>query len=901
MFAWTSHGTELKRFAKLPITRAAIAVLLLIPLLYGAMYVWAFWSPTERMDHLPVALVNEDVGSELGGKPLHAGQDVVDKLTKERPLGWQVVSSQQAADGLKSGKYYFAVTIPANYSDSIASLGSSAPHQAEIFVTYDDTNSFLASMLGHSSMLQIRDAISEATGKQAVDHILVGLGDVANGMAKASDGAFKLRDGLVSAQSGGDRLNLAAVQLTSGAAHLSEGADQLATGTRQTAAQTAPLAEGVSQLSSGSQQLVAALDAMNATMPTLSSSASQLSSGAQTVSVGASQLSTNLQSYVSGVKQTSSGAQQLASGVQQLSQLQNGLALAADPTNGAPALSDGLTRLQQQYRTLSAGASQYASGASQFATGAQTWVDAAQNSTSRLSAGAQQVSTGVEQLHSAAEAAQAALAVGDTATANRFLAMIVAGTDPAATTPNVAIGANRLGTGINELATAVSNTGSLYQGVYSTLPTHPGLLAAAQALQGGAEQFASPSAKAQIDTMASGAHELSASITQMSNAASQAIPALQTGANQLAAAFTNPDPQHGLVAGAQALSTGSSTLSTGASQLATGTVQLVSGTSRLATGVSQIDTGAQKLNGGIDELDHKIPALVDGVKALDDGATDLANATTQLADGTKQLKAQMPTLAHGLSGLKDGADKLATQLSQGTRTVPQDRSELREARANAVATPVRLTSTHLFASQSWGEGFAPFFISLALWVGCLITWLLLRPLQTRALMTNVNGFRIAWGSLNSALMLAVGQVAIMLGVMHFAIGLDPQNTVGTVLFTMLVAFTFMALQQFFQIMFGSAVGKVIVITLLMVQLASCGGTYPIETEPAVLRAINPYLPMSYAVQGLREAITGGIDARFWAAVIVLAAVLVLSLIGSSIAASRKRTWSLDRLHPAISL
>ena len=58
MFAWSSHGTELKRFRRQPITRAAIAVMLLIPLLYGAMYVWAFWDPTSRMNDLPVALVN---------------------------------------------------------------------------------------------------------------------------------------------------------------------------------------------------------------------------------------------------------------------------------------------------------------------------------------------------------------------------------------------------------------------------------------------------------------------------------------------------------------------------------------------------------------------------------------------------------------------------------------------------------------------------------------------------------------------------------------------------------------------------------------------------------------------------------------------------------------------------
>ena len=61
MFAWTSHGTELKRFFRQPITRAAIAVMLLIPLLYGAMYVWAFWDPTTHMNELPVALVNTDV------------------------------------------------------------------------------------------------------------------------------------------------------------------------------------------------------------------------------------------------------------------------------------------------------------------------------------------------------------------------------------------------------------------------------------------------------------------------------------------------------------------------------------------------------------------------------------------------------------------------------------------------------------------------------------------------------------------------------------------------------------------------------------------------------------------------------------------------------------------------
>ncbi len=218
-----------------------------------------------------------------------------------------------------------------------------------------------------------------------------------------------------------------------------------------------------------------------------------------------------------------------------------------------------------------------------------------------------------------------------------------------------------------------------------------------------------------------------------------------------------------------------------------------------------------------------------------------------------------------------------------------------------MSTPVSVESAHVWAADSWGEGFAPFFISLALWVGALITWLLLRPLQTRALMTSVGGFRMAWGSLNPALLLSVGQVVIMLGVMHVAIGLEPKNPAATVLFALLTAAAFFALQQFFQVTFGSAVGKVAIIVLLMVQLASAGGTYPIQTTPSFLQAISPFMPMTYVVNGLREAITGGIEARFWVSVAVLVGIFVVSLAASSIAASRKRVWSISRLHPALSI
>ncbi|MDQ7993102.1 MAG: YhgE/Pip family protein, partial [Propionicimonas sp.] len=339
--------------------------------------------------------------------------------------------------------------------------------------------------------------------------------------------------------------------------------------------------------------------------------------------------------------------------------------------------------------------------------------------------------------------------------------------------------------------------------------------------------------------------QLADAVTALSDGASSGVPALQSGLHELAAGFRASDPHQGLVSGAAALREGADAL---------------------AAGLDQADAGAARLG-----------------------------------DGAAELAANTPGLASGLATASGGADELGGKLADGAAEIPGDSATVRQQRADAMAVPVSVVSGHVHEAESWGEGFAPFFIPLALWVGALITWLLLRPLQTRALMTSVSGFRMAWGSLNSALVLSLGQVLIMLSVMHFAIGLDPQNVVATVGFTLLAAAAFFALQQFLQVSLGSAVGKVVVIVLLMVQLASSSGTYPIQTEPEFLQAISPWMPMTYVVTGLREAITGGIEGRFWTSAAVLAGIFVVSLAASLLAAAGKRMWSMSRLHPALSL
>lgn len=127
MLAGMSLGTDLKRFSRgaLP-PRIALVTVILMPLLYGAMYLWAFWNPFAEVNKIPVALVNEDTGTVVDGQQVRAGgAEVADALVDSGQLQLHRVSSTEAAaGGVSSGKYYFSVTLPENFSADVA------PHPA---------------------------------------------------------------------------------------------------------------------------------------------------------------------------------------------------------------------------------------------------------------------------------------------------------------------------------------------------------------------------------------------------------------------------------------------------------------------------------------------------------------------------------------------------------------------------------------------------------------------------------------------------------------------------------------------------------------------------------------------------------------------------------------------------
>ena len=171
-----------------------------------------------------------------------------------------------------------------------------------------------------------------------------------------------------------------------------------------------------------------------------------------------------------------------------------------------------------------------------------------------------------------------------------------------------------------------------------------------------------------------------------------------------------------------------------------------------------------------------------------------------------------------------------------------------------MADPVQLASRDLHKAPNYGTGFAPYFIPLSLWVGAMVAYMLIAPMNRRALAAGASAWRIALAGWLPVVAIGVLQTVALMSVLHWAVGLQMVRAAGTVGFLFLVTACFAAIVQWLNARFGAA-GRILVLALLMLQLTSAGGTYPVQTSPGFFNALHPFLPMSYVVEALRRLIT----------------------------------------------
>lgn len=324
--------------------------------------------------------------------------------------------------------------------------------------------------------------------------------------------------------------------------------------------------------------------------------------------------------------------------------------------------------------------------------------------------------------------------------------------------------------------------------------------------------------------------------------------------------------------------------------------QLIDPTADYRAGVNRATDASQQLATGL----HR---LKDGSQRLVVGAQTLASGTSQLSAGSTQLTVGANQLADGLVQLDAGSGELALKINEGAAQVPRFGDATREDAARTISTPV-VQMTPKDTMSLFGEGLSPMFISIGLFMGGTVTFMVMRPLHKRAIDSGMNAFRVAVVSYLPPMFVGLAQATVMFFVQKELIGLVAAHEFGLWAAMCLTSMAFMALVQGINSALGATVGRVICLGLMSLQMVSSGGLYPPETQPAPLRFFHTYDPMTYSVNLIRHAIVGvdsAGDPRVVQALTVLLIVAALFFTITVLSARRDRQMMAKDLHPEVSV
>lgn len=306
----------------------------------------------------------------------------------------------------------------------------------------------------------------------------------------------------------------------------------------------------------------------------------------------------------------------------------------------------------------------------------------------------------------------------------------------------------------------------------------------------------------------------------------------------------------------------------------------------LANGATQVAAGSAALAAAMPRLTSAIDQAATGNSRLATGASQLANGAADLSTG--------------LDKLQSGSAQLASGLADGLKQIPALDDATRARIAQTLGNPVAIHDDALTSAGSYGAGLAPFFMALAAWIGGYVLFMLVRPLSSRAMAANQTPLRVALAGWMTPALIGVAQMAVMVTVVVAAVHVHASNIPATVLFLIATSATFIAIVHALNAWLGSA-GQFLGLVFMVLQLVTAGGTFPWQTIPHPLYAIHYLAPMSYAVDGLRQLMYGGVTSLVGRDLFVLAAWFLIAVFLSSRAARKQRVWTMKRVKPELAL
>lgn len=877
---------EWKAIFKKPTFIIVMIGISLIPALYNIIFLSSMWDPYGQLSDLPVAVVNNDKEASYNGNSMSIGKDMVTNLKENKTLDFHFVDEEEGKKGLEDGDYYMVVTLPSDLSEKAASILTDYPEQMQIDYQTSSGHSFIASKMSDSAMTQLKQNVSTNVTETYTKALFNKMVDLKDGMSQAASGSEQLTDG--------------ANQLVTGSKTLTTNLHSLAYSSLTFSNGTEQFTKGLASYVSGVEQLHLGLGNFNSGLVTYTGAVSQLDSGLGQLSSkspelvgGINQLYTGVESYTGGVSQLNAGLNQFSSGVSAY-------------TNGVGNLATGANQLSNQSATLRMDVEQLSEGIQQLSSK----LDDSSGKKDQIN----QLSSSLNQLNQAIQN----IDVEDTKQLDSVLSSIVSLSNQmlaSARSEKATTLANIQSTAAYQSLTSDQQaeiSASVSQNSTDSIQSAQSIVALVKGLQGSLENLQNqssnlsilknqanqvlPIASTSLTGLSSGLTEIQGAVTSKLVPASQSITSgvnaytagvdkVSQGASQLSeknSTLTGSLDQ--LVLGSNTLTQKSSKLTAGVGQLVEKTPELVSGIEKLSTGSNQLNQKSQELIAGVDKLQSGSSQLADKSSQLISGASQLESGANKLADGAGKLAEGGTKLTSGLEGLQTGVASLGQGLSNASDQLKSASTESQNAKI--LSNPLNLSKTDNDQVPVNGIAMSPYMISVALFVAAISTNMIFAKLPSGRHPES----RWAWLKSRAEIN---GIIAVLAGILVYGgvhlIGLTANHEMRTFILIILTSLVFMSMVTALTT-WNSRIGAFFSLILLLLQLASSAGTYPLALTNDFFRAINPWLPMSYSVSGLRQTIsmTGNIHHQ----VVFLAMILAL-FIGLGILAYQPKKMEED--------
>lgn len=931
---------EWKQLFSKPLLLGTMIVMMFIPIIYSGFFLGSSWDPYGKTDRLPVAVVNEDVPAEYEEETLSIGDELVGNLKENDSLDWYFTDAKDAEKGMDDGKYFMVLTIPQDFSANAASVMTDQPKRMNLQYETNPGRGFFIESVSKQATTSIKEEIAESVTKEYVKAVFTQIETIGEGMEEAADGAEKIDSGTVQLQEGNAELIAGLGTLSEGSLSFQEGAEKLEVGVSQFAVGATELNEGANHLNkgiisytAGVGELQTGINGLAEGTAELTDKGPQLVQGSQKLTQGLSSLVPGAERLNQGLWETQNGSAQLTNGLKELqeqtSQLTSSSSGIQQLVSGQEALGDGLSELSSGSLVLQEGLESLKGqlpSADQIAS-LQQGLTAIQESTNQLNnvvsvgstegisntqanlAAAQQAVSELQGTSS--QAAIAALEANPTFTSltaeqQAELTTAISGSleNQAAAQQNTIDKLKEslaaISTNINEqlvptfksLGALPEKVAELNNAIVRVNPAASTALGGYSSIQNALSSQLIPGAKTLHNgtVQAVGANEqLQAGINKTAENLPQlasAVDRLAQGSSSLTEGVSSlASGSKGLVEGANSLQQGSEELEKGAAAYTAGVSKAAQGADQLQQGTAELAANSGKLSSGSADLATGTERLTEGVHALSGGAGELAGGAADIHSGASKLEEGSGELGNGIGELEVGAAELADKLSEGADDIGD--ALVSDENFEMIAAPATATESKKSEVPNYGHALAPYILSLSLFVGAL-SFNLVFPINAPA-GRPTSGFAWWLSKFSLGFIQATSAALIVDAIMLFGFNLQVEHVGQFILVSIVTSLTYMFLIMFLSITFGNP-GRFAAMILLVLQLGSSGGMFPVELTNKFFQSVHDFVPMSYAILGFREAMSSayGTDTLMMSLSILGAFILVFNILLWGVLSLRSR-------------